>query len=235
MANGKAIRKASKKAKPNPRGGPRKDIDWEKVGLDYRTGRFTNADLGEKYGVSENTIHARAKKHGWKKDMTAAVQNATNAAAIEDKAQDYAKKLGRKLGKKLVEGEKSAIELAAAENVLVLREHKGIAQNMRDLSTRLFGELAALTGEPKKLDDLITMVAGNDPLVTKELIKAVSLPSRIASAKDLAATAKILIEIERKAHGLEDQPPPPPPKQGGVLDPEEIAEIRRLEKLYGGS
>lgn len=45
----------------------RKLIDWEAVERDYRTGAFTDRQLGTKHGCSHTAIQKRAKVGEWKK------------------------------------------------------------------------------------------------------------------------------------------------------------------------
>jgi len=112
--------------------------------------------------------------------------------------------LGAEIGAQSAEGQQSAIESAVAENVMVIREHRGIAGGMRVLTETLYHELEALSGHPAEIQQLIVAVAARDPNMARELSRATSLPARIGAAKDLATTAKTLIDIERRAHNIDD-------------------------------
>lgn len=63
---------------PSPNGMSRRinqpRVDWETLGAEFRTGVYSNYQLADKFGVTEGAIRQRAKKHGWKKDLTDAVR-----------------------------------------------------------------------------------------------------------------------------------------------------------------
>ncbi|CAH2606428.1 conserved protein of unknown function (plasmid) [Rhodovastum atsumiense] len=71
---------------PSPDGGARapgrKQIDWEAVEREYRTGTFSTRQLAAKHGCAEGAIRWHAKKGGWQKDLTEAVRRETDARLL---------------------------------------------------------------------------------------------------------------------------------------------------------
>ena len=78
--------------------------DWAAVERDYRTGCYTNRELGRRHNVSEGSIRNRATKEEWQKDLSemirqrvrektgraaaAVVTEATNDAEIVEQAAE---------------------------------------------------------------------------------------------------------------------------------------------------
>lgn len=54
-----------------------KRYDWELIEREYRTGRFSLAQLEARHGVNRSNISRRAKKYGWQKDLTERVRERT--------------------------------------------------------------------------------------------------------------------------------------------------------------
>ena len=48
----------------------RKKIDWEGINREYRAGQVSISLIADAYGCSEGTIRKKAKKEGWKRDLT---------------------------------------------------------------------------------------------------------------------------------------------------------------------
>ena len=57
--------------------GRRNDIDWERVECDYLSGLLTLAQIAEKNACSASQIKVKAKQGGWKRDLSAAIRQAT--------------------------------------------------------------------------------------------------------------------------------------------------------------
>lgn len=56
-----------------------KQPDWEAIERAYRAGSLSIRAIAEKHDTKEGTIRSRAKKHGWQRDLTQQVKNATQA------------------------------------------------------------------------------------------------------------------------------------------------------------
>lgn len=78
----------------------RSDIDWEAVERDYRAGQLTLSEIAKKHGISDSQLRVKAKKLGWTRDLTAAIEQRTKekiskidvSAIVEQSAKESAGK-----------------------------------------------------------------------------------------------------------------------------------------------
>lgn len=172
--------------------------DKAAVERDYRLGKFTLRELGEKYGINHSLIAKWVKAHGWTQDLTAAVKAATNAKLMQ-----------AAVTKAVNAGEQAVTDavLAAAEaNTQVVMRHR-----------RWLAELAddALNARAS----LLTLAASvSDVAEAKKVIEAIEASSR---------TLKTVIEGQRKAHGLDDAAEPADETRN-LSDDELIARIEAM-------
>lgn len=104
--------------------------DWELIEREYRTGRFSLAQLEARHGVNRSTIHRRAKKYDWKKDLTERVRERTQEkitrATLPPEAQAAL--------------DDEVVEQAANENAAVVKGHRKTLERWRGITER-FAEL----------------------------------------------------------------------------------------------
>jgi hypothetical protein len=177
--------------------------DWEAVERDYRTGKFTLRELEEKHGAFNSSIARKAKKDGWTQDLSRAIQQATNAKLAEALVSDIASEGAQNA---------SATVLAAAEvNKQVILGHRKDVTATRNVAAALLEELsrAALLAEEQELLTQVLAGSGAEPAdearIRATVQKALSLPSRVGSVKQLADTFDKLQLAERRAFGLDDK------------------------------
>ena len=80
--------------------GRRNDIDWERIERDYSAGQLTIRQIADEHGVSDSQVRAKAKKEGWRRDLSDAIAARTKAkisaldvsALIEETAKESAQK-----------------------------------------------------------------------------------------------------------------------------------------------
>jgi hypothetical protein len=154
----------------------RSDIDWDAIERDYRTGKFTLRELAAKHGVSHQAIAKRVKSKGWTQDLGEAIRVATNARLTQELV-DAAVANGRQLVD-------CTVAIAAEANVQVIQGHR---KRLADLAG------AVETAKSKVLGFSDALVDIREAAV---FVQAVG---------NLANATKVLIEQERKAHGLDDQ------------------------------
>lgn len=107
-----------------------KQIDWERVELDYRAGLLTLREIGEAQGVSPPMILKRAKRDGWERDLSARIQ--AKAEAEVAKAVARAEVTEEKLL-----NERMTVEIGAAALVEVKLKHRETVKRSMAQSTRL--------------------------------------------------------------------------------------------------
>lgn len=67
----------------------RKQIDWEKIELDYRAGIKTLRQIADEHGISNPAISKRAKRDDWSRDLTA--RKESRAVVVPQVADEYEK------------------------------------------------------------------------------------------------------------------------------------------------
>lgn len=174
-----------------------KHVNWIKVEKAYRAGVLPVTKIARGVGLSDVAIHKHAKKHGWKRDLTASVR----ARTAEKLTQALAESSGGS-NASTREDDEQTIEQAALTQIAVIREHSSGIRRGLDLTTRLMNELDATTTRNGELLDLID--SETDEKRRFALHHAVSLPARAAIMRDLAHASRLWINMERQAFRISD-------------------------------
>lgn len=183
---------ASNKAQPRPKKAAdtaegevstkKRRVDWDAVERDYRTGKFTDGELSTKYGVTREAIVRRRKKDQaddstrWAQDLEPQVRAATNALLIQEH-----------ITSQITEGHSkvTGVILAAAElNKSVILRHRSRLERLNADADAARDKLIQLADSIADIKEAATYVSALE-----------------ASAR----TAKIVIEAERKAYGLDEE------------------------------
>lgn len=164
---------------------PKKKTDWEAVERDYRATNLTLRELADKHGCHNSSIAAQIKRHGWTRDLSAAVKQATNAALIEHDIQASASKHKQDV---------STVVLAMAEvNKQVLLDHRERLIGLMDMVELARGVVQAQSANINDIKDAAILVQ---------------------AVNGLSNATKNLIEKERENYKLNDAPPDPPKPKG---------------------
>ena len=192
----------------------RKQIDWEKIELDYRAGIKTLRQIGEEHGVSAPAITKRAKRDDWPRDLS---------AKIAKKADDLVNKelVNKGVNKETNISEREVIDANARAIVEVrIGQRKDIGK-ARSLANSLLDELEHQTINREDYESLGILLRSEDERGTDKLndlyMKAMNTPSRIVSMQKLADTMKTLIGLEREAFGIDKEVEQKPDPLGDLL------------------
>lgn len=113
--------------------------DWELIEREYRTGRFSLAQLEARHGVNRSTISRRARKYGWEKDLTDRVRERTQQkiarASLPPEAQAAL--------------DDDVVEQAANENAAVVKGHRKTLERWRGITERFAVLLESQLAEGK--------------------------------------------------------------------------------------
>lgn len=187
--------------------------DWARIEAEYRTGRWTVREIAKRNGISHPAIVAKAKQYGWVQDISEKVEHARKAklaiaAAVETGIPD-------------------AVEAAAAQQVNIVSEHKAQASKARAVVDKLLAEVD-FTTEHRDLFRAALEASGFEGFdklnIQQALTKVLGLGSRSTALQRIVNSLATVVEIERKAYGIEDAPPPA-----------EQSYEDRLKKLIEGS
>lgn len=181
----------------------RKQIDWERIELDYRAGIKTLRQIADEHGISNPAIAKRAKKEGWERDLSAKI--AKKAEILVSKEM-----VSKEVSKEKMLTEQVIIDANANASATVqLRQRKDVAR-YQDLMNKLFEELDTISGQDNAdaLEQLSVMIeneglASEDALIQFKRIS--SLGSRVKVAKDLGDTIAKLIPLERTIYKMDKE------------------------------
>ena len=180
-------------------------VDWERIELDYRAGILSLREIAAKHpGTHHVAITRKAKSLGWTRDL---------AARIKAKADEL---VTRQAVTKLVTNEQrvteqKVVDANAAQMAAVRLSHRKDIQRKRSIVASLMEELEAQvgTGNAALLADLGELMRTPDDKgqdKRNDLYRAIiSLPERAKTAKTLAETLRIAIDMERQAFGMDKE------------------------------
>lgn len=180
----------------------KKLIDWEAVELHYRAGIRSLKDIGAEYGVSDAGIIKRAKRDGWDRDLRAKIQ-------AKAEAKVSASLVSAEVSAQTKASERQIVEANASKIADVQLAHRKDIQRKRSIVARLMDELEAQVGPENAalLADLGDMLRNPDENGQDKLNdlyrKVISLPERARTAKTLAETLRIAVDMERQAFGMD--------------------------------
>lgn len=181
-----------------------KEINWEKIELDYRAGVKSIRQIAAENEIAESGIRRRAKQYEWVRDLS---------EKIKAKADDIVRKesVRSAVRTKTTISEKDTIDANANEVASVRLAHRKDIQRSRKIAMSLFDELEMMVGQENvKLLEMLGELMwspddkGNDK-VNDLYMKIISMPGRVKSMKYLSDTLKTLIALERQAFGLDDE------------------------------
>lgn len=112
----------------------KKKLDWERIELDYRAGILTLREMSDKHGVSHVTIHKRAKRDDWTRDLAAKIQ--AKAEELVNKAE--ANRVGNK---EAAVNESRMVETGATVIMTIKMGHRTRARRHAELVDTMLEEL----------------------------------------------------------------------------------------------
>ena len=180
-----------------------KAVDWERIELDYRAGAMSLREIAANHpGTNHVAIARRAKTEGWTRDLSERIKAkaedlVTRAAVTADVTANRAVT------------EKQVVEANAQDQASVRLSHRKDIQRKRAIVAGLMDELEAQVGPDNAalLADLGDMLRSPDESGQDKLNdlyrKIISLPERAKTAKTLAETLRITVDMERQAFGMD--------------------------------
>lgn len=179
----------------------RPSVDWEAVERDFRTDTLSLRELATKHGANHATIARRAEREGWKKDLTEAIRQATNARLIAETVQQ-----------KCDSAQQNATDtvLAAAEvNTQVILKHRAGLGRLTAIKEKLLGQIEQAVEQMPDLAEVIEMVRQPDDngidRANDAMRKAMGRGALVDDLKKLAEVDERVRKGEREAFGLDDE------------------------------
>lgn len=183
----------------------RAKVDWESIERDYRAGILSIREIARQHGVTEGPIRRKANQQGWQRDLTKRVKaraqeklsSATDAGDARDAEKD---------APPTREQEERAVEENAERVTSVVQTHRQDVRRGRELVETMFGELMRACEMPNLSGAAEQHIQdeGLSPNQATAVRKAVSLPGRAGTMRDLTQSIQRLISLERQAYKLDN-------------------------------
>ena len=169
--------------------------DWAQIEADYRAGVKVLRQIAGEHGLTEGAIRKRAKKEAWERDLAAKIREKAGALVRKDAVRNQVRK-----------------EQAVTETEIVSANAEVLANAMRrhqvglvkawDVVDMLMSELQHQTVNQDMYEQLGEVLYSPDKNGVDKLNeiyrKALSLPSRAGTAKQLLDAIKVAITLERE-------------------------------------
>lgn len=186
--------------------------DWDRIEKEWRANKLSNREISSRHGASEGAIRLRAKKYNWVRDLESEVDKRTKDKIRRGMLAEHHEPVS----------DEQVVEEVATRNAEVVHSHrKDIAQG-RGLAGLLMAELLDNTQNFQTLQELVAQQADEEDWDTQRrtrVQRAISLPQRAVTIKDLSVAMRNFQGLERTAYGIDG-------KEG-----EEIPYEDRLRKL----
>ncbi len=182
----------------------KKNIDWERIEVDYRVGLLSVREIAASNGISHTAIQKRAKIEGWERDLGKRIQAKAEALVAK-------REVANQIAKTRVATDSVIVEANAQVIVRIRLEHRTDISRTRALAMNMLSELECETDDIELFKQLGEIMRcpddrGNDKR-NDIYQKVISNACRIDSLKKLSETIKNLIGLEREAYGIiESQP-----------------------------
>ncbi len=202
-----------------------RNLDWEAIGAEVRAGVLSLREIGRKHGVSDTSIRKWMARQGIERDLSTQVQQAARAKLVGLDGSQVRTLCARPASVRTANSaanpaaaetpaqmaaEQQIIDSAAETVVAVVSLHRRDIQCSRQLAMRLYAELDATTSHQGELTAQILAETEEDASGQRRsaMLKAIGLPSRAATLRDLTFSLRHLVGLERQAFNL-DQPQNP--------------------------
>lgn len=176
--------------------------DWERIEIDYRAGIKTLREIAAENGISHTLVARRAKRSEWIRDLS---------HRINARADELVSKAGVSTGvttetrireKQVIDANANAVaEIRLAHRRDIHRKRSIVALLMEELEAQVGPGNAALLSS---LGELMRSPDDNGRDKLNDLYRyVISLPERAKTAKTLAETLRVAVDMERQAFGMD--------------------------------
>ena len=179
-----------------------KAVDWERIELDYRAGIKTLRQIAGENGITEGAIRKRAKRDDWTRDLSERIQEKADQLVRNEAVRNLVRNESSVSERVLVDANARAIaDVQLAQRKLIQRKQAIVESLMQELEAQVGPDNSALLAD---LGDMLRSPDENGQDKLNDLYrKIISLPERARTAKTLAETLRIAVDMERQAFGMD--------------------------------
>ena len=176
--------------------------DWERIELDYRAGIKTLRQIAGEHGISEGAIRKRAKRDDWTRDLSERIHDKAEQLVRKEAVRSTVRKESSFSERVLVDANARAIaDAQLSQRKLIHRKQVIVESLMQELEAQVGLDNAALLTD---LGDMLCSPDENGQDKLNDLYRRIiSLPERAKTAKTLAETLRIAVDMERQAFGMD--------------------------------
>ena len=185
--------------------------DWERIELDYRAGVKSLRQIAGDNSISEGAVRKRAKRDDWTRDLSARIQDKTDQLVRTEAVRSAVRSEAKASEREIVDANAhAAAGIRLAHRKDIHRKRGIVARLMDELEAQVGPENAALLAD---LGEIMREPDDNGQDKRNDLYrKIISLPERAKTAKTLAETLRMAVDMERQAFGMDakdaDKPQP---------------------------
>ena len=183
--------------------GRAKAVDWQAIERDYRAGVSSLREMAALHGINHVSIKKRADKDGWARDLAAKIQARANAIvnkAVANRSANTVIDLA---------SERETVEAVGGAVANVKLKHRSHATRLGAVNESLLAELDFLNTNAAQLVAWAALIRDpNEFGVDRQndmLIKILSLPNRVDTAKKLAEAMNTGTNLERKSWNMDEK------------------------------
>lgn len=133
----------------------KKRPDWERIELDYRAGLLTLREMADAHGLSNVSIHKRAKKEGWVRDLGAKIKAKADELVSKQEASKIASKEELANERQLVDASATVIFNVKMSQRTRIQRHLVLLDGMQAELEGSSEDLAARVDISKKMSDTL--------------------------------------------------------------------------------
>ena len=176
-------------------------VDWESVEREYRVGIRSLRDIGDEFGCTEGAIRKKAKLESWDRDLSARIAIKADALVRKQEVRNQVRIAVAATEKEQIQANATMLADAVLNQRKDVAKARGVVQKLlAELEIQIDGlDMFAKLGELLSAPD----ESGIDKL-NEIYRKVMSMPSRVDSARKLADSMRVLIELERKVLRIKD-------------------------------
>lgn len=182
----------------------RRKTDWDAVERDYRTGKFTLRELEAKHGVFNTSIARKAKKDGWKQDLSEAIRQETNNRLAESLVSEIVSDGLHQV--------RATVSSVAEVNAKVILGHRVGLNRITRIQDTLLDQIEQAAQNLPELVEAIEMLRKPDEngidKANDAMKKAMSRSSIVDDLKKLAEINERVRKGEREAFGITSESGP---------------------------